>query len=168
MAVLIFSCVSQSGNDLKKITAKENEFASKRQDIRVAQDLDRMYKSYIARYPSDTNIPRMLFEDAQVNDFPLHKTNFSLEQLEKIYDKYPDSKYAPEALLKAAFLNETALLQYDKAKILYTRFIQKYPNHPLANDARISLENIGLTPEQQFKKIQETQDSVKNQKKMEK
>jgi TolA-binding protein len=166
ISTFLFSCVSQSGNDLKNVTRKEKEFSSKRQDVALARDLDGDYKRYIIKYPADTNVPRMLYEDAQINDFPLKKTAVSLEQLEKVYDKYPNSKYAPDALLKAAFLNETALMNYDKARVLYTQFLKTYPNHPLANDARISLENIGLTPAQQLKKIQAVQDSINKQTKV--
>jgi TolA-binding protein len=163
-----FSCVSQAGNDRKELKEKEKKFTADGQDVKLATDLDRTYKKFIMKYPGDTDLPRLIFLDAQVNDAPLKKTNEALAQYEKVYSKYPDSRYAPVALFRSAFINETVLKNYDKAKTLYALFLKTYPNHPAANDARFSLENIGLTPEQQFQKIQSVKDSIKNQKKVQK
>lgn len=166
ISAIMYSCVSQIGKDKDEVKALETKFASDNKDIKIAVDLDRSYKKFIRKYPSDTNLPHMLYEDGRINDFPLHKTHEALDQFEAVYSKYPDSRYAPEALLRAAFINETVVMNYDKAKTLYSLFLKTYPNHHLANDARLSLENIGLSPEQQFKKIQAVQDSIKNQKKV--
>lgn len=161
LALALFSCFSQNSTDLKAIEQKETIFKEKHDSSKLAVNLDSSYKTFIRKYPSDTNIPEMLFEDAQLNIFPLRKIQDALSQLEEVYTKYPDSKYAANALFKAAFLNENVIGQKEVAKSLYLQFIKAYPTNSLATDAKLSVENIGLSPEAQLKKIQAAQDSAK-------
>jgi len=159
VAFALFSCLSQNSTDLKAIEKNETIFKDKHDSAKLAVKLDSSYKTFIRKYPSDTNVPKMLFEDAQLNIFPLRKIQDALSQLEEVYTKYPDSKYSANALFKAAFLNENVTGQREVAKSLYLQFIKTYPANSLANDAKLSVENIGLSPEAQLKKIQAAQDS---------
>ena len=161
LAFALFSCLSQNSTDLKAIEKQEAVFKGKHDSTNLATQLDNSYKTYIRKYPADSNIPRMLFEDAQLNIFPLRKTQPALDQLEELYTKYPDNKYSANALFKAAFLNENVLGRKDAAKTLYLLFIKNYPTNSLVSDAKLSLENIDLSPEAQLKKIQASQDSLK-------
>jgi outer membrane protein assembly factor BamD (BamD/ComL family) len=164
----LFSCLSQSGNDLKKINDKEKKLAANRQDAKLATELDAAYQTYIQKYPSDTNVPRMLFEDAQIDIFPLYKMDMAIAQLETVFTKYPDNRYAPNALFKSAYLNEKAQ-RFDKAKSQYLLFVKTYPNHELANQAKELAAMTGLSEEEQFKQIMAKrnrhEDSINNPKK---
>jgi len=162
LSQMVVSCLSENSKDLAEINKNEAVVKEKHDSIKLALKLDYSYTLFIRKYPSDTNIPRMLFEDAQLNIYPLKKTETALHLLDDLYTKYPDSRFSANAMFKAAFLNETVLGRTNKARELYTDFINKYPNNSLANDARLSLENIGLSPEEQLKKIQAKQDSLKN------
>jgi tetratricopeptide (TPR) repeat protein len=161
LAFGLFSCLSKNSNDLKAIAQKETVFKGKHDSAKLAIQLDESYRTFIRKYPSDTNIPRMLFEDAQLNIYPLRKTDAALNQLEDLYTKYPDSRFSANAMFKAAFLNENVLGRTEAAKALYLQFIKTYPDNSLASDARLSVDNIGLSPAAQLKKIQEKQDSLK-------
>gem|GEM_PF-5717925 len=160
----LFSCMSQNSNDLKAVEKKEAVFKEKHDSANLAVQLDGSYRTFIQKYPSDTNIPRMLFEDAQLNIYPLRRTEAALTQLDELYTKYPGSRYSANAMFKAAFLNENVLERKEEAKSLYIKFVQAYPTNPLANDAKLSLENISLSPAEQLKKIQAGQDSLQNKK----
>lgn len=68
------------------------------------------------------------------------------------YDlKHP--KAAP-ALFQCAFLYDGILARKDLAKVLYTKFLRKYPKHPLANDAKVLLANLDKSPEDMVKEFQ--------------
>lgn len=161
LAFGLFSCLSQNSTDLKAIEKTETIFKDKHDSARIAIELDNSYRTFIKKYPADTNIPKMLFDDAQLNIYPLRRTQAALDQLEELYTKYPDNKFSANALFKAAFLNENVLGRKDIAKTLYLQFIKNYPTNSLVSDAKLSLENIDLSPEAQLKKIQATQDSLK-------
>ena len=53
------------------------------------------------------------------------------------------------------FVNENLLMDMDKAKYHYERFIKEYPNHALAKDTKVLIENLGKTPEELIKSFQE-------------
>ncbi len=146
---------------MAEIKKNEAVFNENHDSINLALHMDLLYKTYIRKYPEDTNIPKMLFEDAQLNISPLRKTEAAMDQLEKLYTKYPDSRYSANAMFKAAFLDENVLGRTDQAKLLYLKFIDRYPNNPLVRDAQLSVENISLSPAEQLKKIQASQDSAR-------
>jgi len=164
LPALVFSCLSENGKDLREIKKMESIFVGKRDSSKLAIQLDASYRKFIRKYPEDTNIPRMIFEDAQINIDPLRKMDAAVAQLENLYTKYPKYKLSPDALFKAAFLNENVLGRIEQAKYQYTLFIQTYPDNSLVKDAKASLENIGLSPEQAFQKIkaQHAGDSIKD------
>jgi outer membrane protein assembly factor BamD (BamD/ComL family) len=76
----------------------------------------------------------------------------ALEYYNKAYDRYPESDVAPKALFMMAFVQANELNQLDKARDNYTKFLQNYPSHELAESAKIELENLGVPPEEILKK----------------
>jgi outer membrane protein assembly factor BamD (BamD/ComL family) len=41
------------------------------------------------------------------------------------------------------------------AEKTYRQFIEKYPNSPIVEDVKATLENLGLTPEELVRKFEE-------------
>ncbi len=62
---------------------------------------------------------------------------------EKIVREFPNGMYTSKALFMVGFINANYLNNYEKAKEFYRQFIDRYPNHELADDARYELENMG-------------------------
>lgn len=62
---------------------------------------------------------------------------------QKILDEYPEGTYTSKALFMVGFVNANYLKNYDKAKEYYTKFLEKYPDHDLADDAEYEIENLG-------------------------
>jgi len=149
----------------------ESKLKENRQDAKLAVQLDYSYRNYIRKYPEDTIVPHFLFEDAQVNIYPLNKTDAALNQLNIIYTKYPNYAHASDAMFKSAYLNEK-LGRFDKAKSLYLLFANTYPGNELASQARTLAGMTGLSEEEQLKQViakrNLVQDSIKNQKKVQK
>ena len=67
---------------------------------------------------------------------------------------YPNSAKASESIFLCAFIYDTYLQKYDDARRYYKMFLKKYPNHPLAKDAQISLDNLGKTPDELVKEFE--------------
>ena len=70
---------------------------------------------------------------------------------QKLYDQFPKNDKAAKALFMAAFIKANELNQLDGARSSYQLFIEKFPNHELAMQAKIELENLGKTPEEMLK-----------------
>ncbi len=73
------------------------------------------------------------------------KQNFSqaIDNFKKITQYYPKGKHAAESLFMLGFINANDLKKYDEAKKYYSEFIEKYPKHELADDAKYEIENLG-------------------------
>ncbi len=55
---------------------------------------------------------------------------------------------ASKALFLHAFMCDEDLKEYDKASVLYRKFLEKYPDSDFADDAQFLLENLGKTDEE--------------------
>ncbi|OGU71967.1 MAG: hypothetical protein A2V93_05860 [Ignavibacteria bacterium RBG_16_34_14] len=69
-----------------------------------------------------------------------------------ISEKYPQIEKAPSSLFMAGFIYANEVLDYIKAKEIYTLFLKKYPEHELTSSAKEELDNMGLSPDEILKK----------------
>ncbi len=106
-----------------------------------------LYVDFADTYPKDSISPYYLFKAADVSVNTFHSDE-SIALFNKLLKNYPDFEKAPHALFLKAFTYENYLHQLDSAKASYQLFLAKYPNHAFANDAKISLDNLGKTPEE--------------------
>lgn len=65
------------------------------------------------------------------------------KNFQKILDDYPNGMYSSKALFMIGFVNANYLKNFEKARKYYSEFLEKYPNHELADDAKYELENLG-------------------------
>lgn len=65
------------------------------------------------------------------------------QNFQNILDKYPDGKFASNAMFMVGFINANYTQNYDKAREYYTKFLEKYPDHELADDAEYEIEHLG-------------------------
>jgi len=107
-----------------------------------ASELMGRFVSFAETYPTDSLSPEYLFKGAELA-MNLKLPGRSLELYQMILNRYPDFEKAPYCLFMQAFIHENQLQQYDVAKALYQQFIGQYPDHELAEDARVSVEFMG-------------------------
>lgn len=69
--------------------------------------------------------------------------NQAIDYFKKILEYYPDGKRAAESLFMLGFINANDLKKYDEAKKYYQEFVDKYPNHELADDAQYEIKTMG-------------------------
>ncbi len=106
--------------------------------------------------PHDTSLVPALLFNASILGQNLNAPQRSLELCKWLYDKYPDHpKYGPLAIFNLGVLYENKFKDTATARKYYTEFIQKYPNHYLADDADFLLKNIGKSEEEILKEILE-------------
>jgi len=65
-----------------------------------------------------------------------------------IVTKYPQSKYAPQALFMLAFTYDNELQEKGKAKDLYNEFLRRYPDDEFADDTEFLLNNLSKSNEE--------------------
>lgn len=134
--------------------AQSNIFMTK------ALALARKQEDFAKKYPNHPSVPRMLVEAAEIYGTYFGDAQKAVELLRIVDMRFRQkSPVAPKALFYEAFLYETALNDTAKARLYYEYFLQYYPDHELAKDARLSLQNLGKPPEEIIEKILKGQPS---------
>lgn len=154
LIIIVFSMVScqqEKTVDLEKqITDLEKKLYENQSGIidkKDAANIIHLYKQYVIENPSDEKAPVYLFKAADVSINVFHSQQ-TISLFNELLEQYPDYEKAPQALFLKAFTFENYLNQIDSAKVSYELFLQKYPNHSFANDAEVSLNNLGKSPEE--------------------
>lgn len=149
----------QSTSQDSKIVIKQLEDSLKQAamaDETLAQQLLGHYETYIAHEATTDEKPSFYIKSADLckatGDY-----DKAVQLYEKIYTEFKNHEKAAQALFMQAFTYDTDLKNVEKAKSLYEQFITQYPAHELADDAKASLEVLGLSDEEALKKILENQ-----------
>jgi len=163
----IVSCKSSTKNNelssrdslVIKINANEKELFSNATSSTIsnakAVETIALYEKFSRTFPIDTLSPKYLMKAADICS-NTNQAAKSVELCRRIVEQYPNFKDVATAMFLMAFVTENKLNNIPRAKELYQQFIQKYPNHPMAKDAKASVENLGLSDEEliaKFKKM---------------
>jgi outer membrane protein assembly factor BamD (BamD/ComL family) len=123
-------------------------------DIGAANNAVVLYSRYATQYPDDSASVEYLFKSAEICK-ALNKGRLALTYYERIEKDYPAFSKMAICIFMQGFVNENLLLDIEKAKFNYERFIKKYPNHVLAKDTKVLIQNLGKSPEELIKIFQE-------------
>lgn len=112
------------------------------------------YVNFSNQYPKDTLSALFLFKAAEIA-MNLQLGNQSINYYDRIISDFPTFYKTAECIFLKAFIYENQLGDLKNAEKYYSQFIQEYPNHPLANDAKASIKYLGKSPEELVKMFQE-------------
>ena len=159
-AVIIFSffIACQSAGNQEKLAGqiqsiqKEIAAESRPSPEKLAQ-FKAALENYAASYPEDSLSAKYLAEAGETARLLLQ-----FDEAVKIYDRiiarHPQDKEAGKALFMKGFTYENDLKNLDSAKIIYTMFLEKYPQDDFADDAQFLLKNLGKKPEDILKEFE--------------
>lgn len=110
-------------------------------------------EAYAMVMPDAENAPVNLFNAAEVAK-SLKSFNKSFALFDWLMNKYPDHPKAPTGLFLKGFILENELNNNKGAKVFYEEFLDKYPNHDLADDVEFLISNLGKTNEEILEMIE--------------
>lgn len=146
---LLSSCQSEQEKAYNELTQLEKSLFGDRTALN--DSIARVYisksESYVTTYKTDERIPDIKFKQGEILN-GLGSYSFAIRKFQDIYLGYPKSPKAPESIFLCAFINDSQLQNYERAEYYYKLFLKNYPNHVFAKDAKISLDNLGKTPEE--------------------
>ena len=119
-----------------------DDFRFDEKGMQVANELVQAYIDYADKVKNDEESPGYLFKAANLA-MNLNQPEKSLELFNRIIYQYPNYEKVPDCLFLMGFIYENQLQNYGKAKEIYESFLAKYPDHEFADDASISIQNIG-------------------------
>lgn len=165
-AIMLFSIVACENNTSSKVekeltlqeqidVLEEEMFSgeSAKMDKRKALDMVNLYVQFADKYPEEPNSPDYLFKAADIS-MNLNRPTKTIQIYDKIMSRYPDYSKTPTALFLKAFVLEDQMQSYDEAKVNYELFLEKYPDSEFADDAEMSLKNLGKTPEELIREFE--------------
>lgn len=148
--------------DLEEKIGSEN-FTLDEKGIQTANLLIQEYISYAESHKTSPEAPEYLYNAADLS-LNINKSKESLDLYNRIIYEYPDYKKTPECLFLVGYITENYFQNYGSAKEIYESFLAKYPNHDFADDAAMSIKNMGKSPEELIRSFEEQnnlqQDSV--------
>ena len=154
---LINACTSPKANKLAEIKTMEDELfsdESKMIDRTQADELIGLYVAYADEFPEDTEAAEYLFKagDMAMN---LNMPRKAVQVFDRILTDYPDFEKTPQCLFLKGYVYENNLGDLQTAKMIYEEFLEKYPDDEFADDAEVSIKNLGKTPEELIKEFEE-------------
>ena len=123
-------------------------------DRKKAIELIDLYSEYAASNPEDTLSPEYLYKASDIS-MNMRRPVQTIELFNKLLTKYPDYEKSPTVLFLKAFVYEDQMNDYDRARKYYELFLEKYPDNEFADDAEVSIKNLGKTPEELIKEFEE-------------
>ena len=158
---LFFSCSDPKADLVKEIESLSLEM--KAEEFPSMANMDKivaLYDEYINAYPDDeASLSYMELKAKYIaasGNYPE-----AIAAYDDILAQFPEGDRKADALFMQAFLYENNMADPGAAEAKYQKFIQLYPNHELADDAKFALENLSLSDEELFEKLMQMQgDSV--------
>ena len=156
IVIILFAC---SPNPKSRIEALEKKISAENFTLdetgrKVANDLVAAYLDYAEKQKGNPEAADYLYKAADLS-LNLNNPKQSLDLYNQIIYQYPEYKKAPECLFLMGYIYENYMQELGKAKEIYESFLQKYPDHDFADDARVSIENLGKSPEELIRSFEE-------------
>ncbi|MCF8369805.1 MAG: tetratricopeptide repeat protein [Bacteroidales bacterium] len=148
---LVLGACGSPKNDLQSTikTMEDSLFAdeTKMIDQTKARELIKMYVQFADENPESPETPPTLFKAADMS-MNLNMPRQAIQLFDRIMDNYPDFEKTPQCLFLKGYVFENDLKDLKTAKEIYEEFLVKFPDDEFADDAEISIKNLGKTPEQ--------------------
>jgi TolA-binding protein len=119
-------------------------------DRQKAQEAIQAYDDFANAFSQDSLAPEYLYKSSEIA-MNLEMSGKAVEGFRRILNDYPDFDKAPLCIFLQAFIYENQMQQYEEAKKLYREFLEKYPEHDLAEDALVSIQNMGKSLDELIK-----------------
>lgn len=152
-AIIAVACTQSKESLLKNIKEKEKIIKENKTEIydnSTAESLRKDYQNFIKRFPEDTLAPYFLHRSAEVA-LGMNLSEESVKDLDTLIKKYPGYKFLPEAFFFKGFIQENHQKNLDAARQTYSRFLITFPNHPLYDQVKLTLDNLGKSPDEIIK-----------------
>ncbi len=151
LAFGLFACGGNekklSREDMKKAEASLfNE--DQTMNMETAPKVAEAYCEFVKQNPDDTEASMWLYHAMEIN-VQLQNADKSIALGKQLVEQYPQSSWAPMSLfLLASYVYNDQLNDTAQAHATFQKLIDDYPNSPHVDDAKKSIEYLGLTPEE--------------------
>jgi len=123
-------------------------------DANAGMKLIRSYAKYYQNHKSDSVAVDMLFKAGEVS-MGIGQGNLAVKYFKTVGEDHKEYSKAAEALFLTGFCEETINRDTANARFYYEKFLEAYPDHKLAEDARFSIQNMSMSDEELIRMFEE-------------
>lgn len=158
LAVLFLAACNSRSNEVNTIQQLADQLRQQKDaklDTVAAKALIEKSLAFAAAHPQDTLAPAFLFQAADVSR-GIGKFEEAVTLWGRVNAEYATYHRAPDALFLQGFTCDKDLGDAKRALAYYQSFADRYRKHPLAADAKISIQYLesGKTPEELIKSFE--------------
>ena len=165
MIVVAFaSAMTSCGHKVTLDDAKKAEATLFKTDQTVNDEVIPKVVNTFCQYaednPKDSLAPEYMFKALEVS-VNFMEPEKAIEIGNKMFENYPDYSMTPVGMfLLASMVYEDKYKDLDKARELYEKIINDYPENDFVPSARQAIKNLGKTPEELVKEFEQMNDTV--------
>lgn len=160
LITIVASCSQKTDSREKHIEniSKHEMFIDSIRQIRPATpdemfELIDNYYLFWQAYKQDSLSPIYLYRAAEASLY-INQGIKAISYLKQIESGYPDFPNMGNVIFLIGFTYDNNVMDIDAAREYYEKFLEKYPEHPLANDTKILIENLGKSPEELIREFE--------------
>jgi tetratricopeptide (TPR) repeat protein len=154
-SIYLVSCSPSRDEMIVKIAKMESNLqTAPKSDTNAVTVLLSIYRNFASKYPKDSLAPDYLYKAAGLA-VSYNRGTQAIDLYETIINTYPEYKRIPECYFMEAFAWENVIGNIGKASEYYNKFLAKYPDHDLADDARAAIKFLGKTPEEMVREFEQ-------------
>ncbi len=163
LAVVLAACGGEKVEKAKKLTPEElkqqayDQIMSMEKSMMAVQNdkidtmkatkLSKLYVSFALNNLKDKEASDFMFKAGELR-MGVGQFNKSIEIFEQLNRSFPEHDKAAETDYLIAFIYHNYLMNLGTAEAKYRVVIKKYPNHDLAQDARVAIKTLGMSDEE--------------------
>lgn len=146
VGLMMCSCkVNEKQNLIDKIeTTKQEVSNSIELNDSVATQMLGYLNQFTKKYPKDSLAAQYWFEAASMYRY-LHQPHPALEIYKKLYKEYPQFPKQADCLFLQGMVLSNEMNNKEEGKKIYEEFVQKYPDHFLASQVQILIEQMNMS-----------------------
>lgn len=144
-----------SVKEVKELESKVLAEGAKPTKEEVIQLID-AYILFAEQNPDDVQSPDYLFRALDIAvGVNAEGPDKAIKIADMLIEKYSDFEMTPMAMYLKGFVYENIVGDLQNAEKTYRQFIEKYPESPMVEDVKATIENLGLSPEELIRKFEE-------------
>ena len=153
---MMLSCGEKiSVKEVKELESKVLAKGARPTKDNVIQLVD-AYVLFAEQNPNDVQSPDFLFKALDIAvGVNAEGPDKAIKIADVLIEKYPDFEMTPVAMYLKGFVYENIVGDLQNAEKTYRQFIEKYPESPMVEDVKATIENLGLSPEELIRKFEE-------------
>ena len=156
VVLMMLSCGEKmSVKEVKELESKVLAEGAKPTKEEVIQLID-AYILFAEQNPDDVQSPDYLFRALDIAvGVNAEGPDKAVKIADMLIEKYSDFEMTPMAMYLKGFVYENIVGDLQNAEKTYRQFIEKYPESPMVEDVKATIENLGLSPEELIRKFEE-------------